>query len=234
MIEITDHLCDIHRRVTQALIRAGRPASDAIIVAVAKEQSADSVRVVVEAGQRHIGESFVTEALAKQHALTGLDVVWHFIGHVQSNKTRNIAAHFDWVHSVDRLKVARRLSEHRDPARAALNVLIQVNQAEEPQKSGVPEHEVEGLAREISRLPRLELRGLMTIPPVACSDAERAHYFARLRRLGEHLREAGLPIDTWSMGMSADFELAIAQGSTCVRIGTAIFGSREPPAVAHR
>jgi pyridoxal phosphate enzyme (YggS family) len=226
--QITDHLSDIHRRVTQALLRAGRRENDAIIVAVAKQHSADAVRAVVEAGQKHIGESFVAEALAKQEALKELSIVWHFIGHVQANKTRSIAEHFDWVHSVERIKIARRLNDQRAPSQPALNVLIQVNQANEPQKSGVPPDQVEQIARDISALPRLTLRGLMTIPPAESNDAERSVYFAGLRDLAAQLVAAGLPVDTLSMGMSDDFELALAQGSTCVRIGTAIFGPREP------
>ena len=198
-----------------------------MVVAVAKGHSAEAIGAVVDAGQAHIGESFVTEALAKQSALADRNIVWHFIGHIQTNKTRNIATHFDWVHSVDRIKVARRLNEQREPQTARLNVLIQVNQAREPQKSGVVEEAVEPLARSICELPRLALRGLMTIPPAESRDDERAEYFARLRRLNERLAAAGMPVDTLSMGMSDDFEIAIAQGSTCVRIGTAIFGPRD-------
>lgn len=203
-----------------------------MIVAVSKRHSADAIATVVDIGQRHIGESFVTEALAKQQVLRGKDIVWHFIGHVQANKTRSIAAHFDWVHSVDRLKIARRLDEQRSADLPPLNILIQVNQADEPQKSGVPEAELPSLATQISKLPRLRLRGLMTIPPATSSDDERRAYFARLRAMAERLSEGGLPVDTLSMGMSDDFELAIAEGSTCVRIGTAIFGARDEPAGA--
>jgi PLP dependent protein len=201
-----------------------------MIVAVSKRHPAAAIAAAVDAGQRHIGESFVTEALAKQQALHDKDIVWHFIGHVQANKTRSIATHFDWVHSVDRLKIARRLDEQRPPELPPLNVLIQVNQADEPQKSGVPESEVPELAAEIRKLPRLELRGLMTIPPATSTDAERRKYFARVRALAERLAGDGLPVDTLSMGMSDDFELAIEEGSTCVRIGTAIFGPRDQPA----
>lgn len=227
MTQITDHLRDIHRRVTQALLRAGRHETDAIIVAVSKGHSADAIRAVVRAGHKHIGESFVGEALEKQKALRGEDIVWHFIGHIQSNKTRSIAEHFDWTHSVDRPRIAQRLSAQRPPNRPPLNVLIQVNQALEPRKSGISESGVESLAREIVELPRLALRGLMTIPPAASSDGERRAYFGRLHDLGARLAAQGLPMDTLSMGMSDDFELALAEGSTCVRIGTAIFGPRQ-------
>jgi PLP dependent protein len=224
--QITDHLRDIQRRVTQALIRAGRSDTDAIVVAVSKGHSAEAIAEIIDAGQQHIGESFVTEALAKQDALRSKQIVWHFIGRVQANKTRSIASRFDWVHSVDRVKIARRLDEQRSPDLPPLNVLIQVNQAAEPQKSGVAEAEVASLAAAIVELPRLRLRGLMTVPPATSDAAERRGYFARLRDTAEQLTADGLALDTLSMGMSDDFELAIAEGSTCVRIGTAIFGPR--------
>ena len=227
MTQITDHLSDIRRRVTQALLRAGRKESDAFVVAVAKRHSADAIAEIFDAGHRHIGESFVNEALSKQEELRGKDIVWHFIGHIQSNKTRSIATSFDWVHSIDRLKVAQRLDAQRPAAQPALNVLIQVNQALEPQKSGIPEDRVERLAGQIAELQRLKLRGLMMIPPAASSMQDRRTYFARLRDLQDRLRGTGLPLDTLSMGMSDDFELALEQGSTCVRIGSAIFGPRE-------
>jgi len=224
--QITDRLGDIHRRVTQALLRVGRSEDDAIVVAVAKQQPVAAIREAIAAGQRHIGESFASEAIRKQEELGAADAVWHFLGQVQANKTRDIAARFDWVHSIDRFKIARRLSEQRDPSGPPLNVLLQVNQAREPQKGGVPPEEVEPLATEIAMLPNLRLRGLMTIPPVAGDAAQRRSYFAALRRLEDELIADGARFDTLSMGMSDDFELALEEGSTCVRIGTAIFGPR--------
>lgn len=197
------------------------------IVAVSKQQSPDAIQQAYRAGQRDFGESYVQEAEPKLAALAELDIVWHFIGRIQGNKTRFIAERFHWAHTVDRERIARRLAEQRPYHAPPLNVLIQVNLAGEPQKGGVAPDEVEPLADAIARFDRLALRGLMTIPPAGLDDSESRVYFERLAALQARLAARGFAVDTLSMGMSDDFETAIAAGSTCVRIGTAIFGPRE-------
>jgi pyridoxal phosphate enzyme (YggS family) len=228
--QITDHLARVKRRVESALREAGRTPDAATILAVSKGHPAAAIEAAYRAGQRHFGENFVQEALAKMNRVDHSDIEWHFIGHVQSNKTRDIAERFDWVHTVDRLKIASRLNQQRRRHAVPLQVCIQVNQAAEPQKGGVAESGVEALARTIMELPRLRLRGLMTIPPLLAEPSECEALFARLRRLKERLTAEGIPLDTLSMGMSADLEVAVQQGSTIVRVGTAIFGPR--PGVA--
>lgn len=197
------------------------------IVAVSKQQSPDAIQQAYRAGQRDFGESYVQEAEPKLAALAELDIVWHFIGRIQGNKTRFIAERFHWAHTVDRERIARRLAEQRPYHAPPLNVLIQVNLAGEPQKGGVAPDEVEPLADAIARFDRLALRGLMTIPPAGLDDSESRVHFERLAALQARLAARGFAVDTLSMGMSDDFEIAIAAGSTCVRIGTAIFGPRE-------
>jgi len=196
-----------------------------MIVAVSKQQSSVRIAEAFRAGQLHFGESYPQEAVEKMDALRNLDITWHFIGTVQTNKTRIIAERFQWVHTVDRAKVAARLNEQRPQFAPPLNVLIQVNLAGEEQKGGVATSEVVALAREIQSLPRLKLRGLMTIPPHSgAAHAER--WFRELAELRRALVDDIGELDTLSMGMSADFEAAIAAGANCVRIGTAIFGER--------
>ena len=224
MTEITDHLGEIVRRVARAAALANRPNS-VTIVAVSKQHSIEKIAEAFHAGQRHFGESYVQEAIPKMDALRHLDITWHFIGAIQSNKTRSIAERFDWVHTVDREKTAIRLNEQRPYHAAPLNVLIQVNQAGEQQKRGAPEAQIDSLAAAITALPRLKLRGLMTIPPHSSSPSNRA-WFVKLAALRDRLNLGGQRLDTLSMGMSEDFEIAIAAGSNCVRIGTAIFGPR--------
>jgi len=221
--EITEHLREIVERVTRASTRSGRPVDSVTIVAVSKGQPASAIAAAHRAGLKHFGESYVQEALEKIDALAGSDVIWHFVGKLQGNKTRQVAERFDWVHTVDRIRIAERLNEQRPPFAAPLNVLIQVNQGGEMQKSGVAQSDVAALARSIHSLPRLALRGLMTIPP---QSADPGHWFAELAALQARLAADGVPLDTLSMGMSADFEDAIAAGATQVRIGTAIFGAR--------
>jgi hypothetical protein len=221
--QITEHLADIRERVERA---AGGDRSRVMIVAVSKQQSADAIREAYEAGQRHFGENYLQEALGKMAALGDLDLEWHFVGHLQANKTRAIAERFDWVHTVDRDRIAVRLNDARPYHAAPLNVLIQVNQAGEPQKAGIDEALTAELAHTILRLPRLQLRGLMTVPPLSTDPERTAVSFTRLRDLQARLGASGVATDTLSMGMSADFEIAIACGSNCVRIGTAIFGPR--------
>ena len=226
MTQITDHLADIRERVARAAARSGRSSDAVTIVAVSKEQSVDAIVQASAAGQVHFGESYVQEALPKIAALADREIVWHFIGHLQANKTRAVAERFHWAHTVDREKIAVRLHEQRPHFAQPLNVLIQVNQTNEPQKAGVAPSETEALARAVARLPRLALRGLMTIPPAGAGVAETRALFASLAALRARFAAAGIPMDTLSMGMSADFETAIEAGSTCVRIGSAIFGAR--------
>jgi pyridoxal phosphate enzyme (YggS family) len=216
-------LADIRERVEHATRSANR-ADSVTIVAVSKAQPPDAVAAAYRAGQRDFGESYVQEALPKIRALNELDdSVWHFVGRLQANKTRAIAESFAWVHTLDREKLAQRLNDQRPHYGAPLNVLIQVNQGGEEQKAGVTESELAPLARAIANMPRLRLRGLMTLPP---QEGDAGRWFRRLTVLQEELAGDGLPLDTLSMGMSADFETAIAAGASCVRIGTAIFGAR--------
>jgi pyridoxal phosphate enzyme (YggS family) len=205
---------------------AGRDPSSVKLLAVSKTKPVGMVLEAAAAGQRDFGENFVQEGVEKIAATAGRGLVWHFIGHLQSNKTRLVAEHFDWVHTVDRLKTARRLSEQRPEARAELNVCIQVNIDGEPGKSGADEAELPGLVRAVAALPRLRLRGLMCLPAIRDGFEAQREPFARMRRLAEDLSAAGIALDTLSMGMSDDFRAAIFEGSTIVRIGTAIFGER--------
>jgi pyridoxal phosphate enzyme (YggS family) len=221
--EITDHLAQIFERVARAAERSGRSPNSVTIVAVGKQQPASAIAAVERAGIRDFGESYVQEALPKIAALGASPITWHFVGRMQANKTRQVAESFGWVHTVDRLKIAERLSEQRSPFATPLNVLIQVNQGGEPQKSGARAEELAELARAIAALPRLKLRGLMTLPPQSGTPAQ---WFAELAALRARLERDGIALDSLSMGMSGDFEEAIAAGATHVRIGTAIFGSR--------
>jgi pyridoxal phosphate enzyme (YggS family) len=221
--DITDHLAQIIERVARAAERAGRSPNSVTIVAVAKQQPSTSIVAAERAGVRHFGESYVQEALPKIASLRDLSVTWHFVGKLQANKTRQVAEAFDWVHTVDRLKIAERLSEQRSPFAAPLNVLIQVNQGGEAQKGGAHREEIAELAQAIAALPRLSLRGLMTLPPQGGTPKR---WFDELAALRAELEGDGIALDSLSMGMSGDFEEAIAAGATLVRIGTAIFGER--------
>ena len=204
----------------------GRDPAEVRLLAVGKTFPATDLRAAVEAGQRCFGESYLDEALEKQAALAGLRLEWHFIGPLQSNKTRRVSASFDWVQSLDREKLARRLDAQRPENRPPLNVLIQVNVSGEATKRGVHPEALPVLAEQVAALPRLRLRGLMAIPQRTTDFGEQRRAFARLRELAEGLRSQGLPLDTLSMGMSGDLEAAIAEGSTLVRVGTGIFGPR--------
>lgn len=204
-----------------------RPKGDTVtIVAVSKQHPAEAIAEAYAAGQRHFGENYLQEALPKMDRLAELDIVWHFIGRIQSNKTRPIAERFDWVHTIDRERIARRLDAQRPAGAAALNVLIEVNIAGEAQKAGVGADEVAALAGAIAALPALRLRGLMTMPPAASTESESRAHFSTLSALAASLKAEHPEIDTLSMGMSNDFEIAIECGATMVRIGTAIFGPR--------
>ena len=200
------------------------------LLAVSKTVAAQSVRAAFEAGEHRFGENYVAEGVAKIAALADLRerLEWHLIGPLQSNKTREAAEHFDWVHSIDRLKIAQRLSAQRPPHLPALNVCLQVNVSGEDSKSGVAPAELATLAHEVAALPRLALRGLMAIPEPTPDVAAQRRAHALLRELFERLRAEGLALDTLSMGMTADLEAAVLEGATLVRIGTAIFGARAP------
>ena len=230
MASIPQKLNEVHQRIGAACAAAGRAAEGVTLLAVSKTQTADAVRVAAAAGQRDFGENYVQEALAKIEALADLrpQLVWHLIGPLQSNKTRVVAEAFDWVHSVDRLKIAQRLAEQRPAGLPPLQLCLQVNISGEGSKSGVPPAEVPALARAVAALPRerVVLRGLMAIPEPAGDFAARRAPHRALRELLEQLNRGGLALDTLSMGMSADLEAAGAEGATLVRIGTAIFGAR--------
>lgn len=217
----------VRRRMTAACLAAGRPEGSVRLLAVSKTFPAAAVRDAVAAGQTAFGENYVQEGLDKIQALADLALEWHYIGPLQSNKTRAVAEHYAWVHAVDRLKIAERLSTQRPEALPPLNVCIQVNISGEASKAGVAPEETLELARAVGALPRLRLRGLMAIPgPADDFEAQRAP-FRRLRALFDALNAAGLACDTLSTGMSADLEAAIAEGATIVRVGTAIFGQRQ-------
>ena len=213
-------------RIAHAAEAAGRDAAEVSLLAVSKTWPADSVREAAAAGQRAFGENYVQEGADKVDALAGLGLEWHFIGPLQSNKTRLVANRFAWVHSIDRLKIAERLSAQRDAHLPPLEVCIQVNVSGEASKSGVAPGELPELAHAVAGLPRLRLRGLMAIPEPTSDVALQRARFAALRALCDRLNAEGLALDTLSMGMSDDLEAAIAEGSTMVRVGTAIFGSR--------
>lgn len=212
----------------EAAAAAAQRAPDSVqLLAVSKTFPAAAVRAAYAAGQRQFGESYVQEALTKQTELADLaDITWHFIGPLQSNKTRAVAEHFSWVHSVDRLKIARRLSEQRPETLPPLQVCIEVNTSGETSKGGIPPADAADLAQQIRALPRLQLRGLMSIPAATDNPAAQRRAFAILRELRDTLNGRGLTLDTLSMGMSGDFPAAIAEGATLVRIGSALFGQR--------
>ena len=227
---IADKLAQVHSRIASACVAAGRPVQSVTLLAVSKTFGVDAIAEAHAAGQRCFGENYVQEAVEKMAALDGLvpRPEWHLIGPIQSNKTRVVAATFDWVHSVDRLKIAERLSAQRPAGLAPLSVCVQVNVSGEASKSGVAPAEVEAVARAVAALPRLRLRGLMAIPEaVAGGDlAAQRRPFRALRTLFDQLRSDGLALDTLSAGMSDDLEAAVLEGATMVRIGSAIFGRR--------
>ncbi|MCE0734568.1 YggS family pyridoxal phosphate-dependent enzyme [Halomonas sp. G15] len=227
---ISESLAAARQRLADALQQAGRPLANARLLAVSKTKPAAMIREAWHLGQRDFGENYVQEALDKQDELADLaGIVWHFIGPLQSNKTREVAERFAWVHSVDRVKIARRLNDQRPEALPPLQVCLQVNISAEASKSGVSLDELPALAEAVLAMPRLRLRGLMAIPaPAEGLDAQRAP-LARLRQALEGLRERfpEAPLDTLSMGMSDDLEAAVLEGATLVRLGTAIFGARQ-------
>jgi pyridoxal phosphate enzyme (YggS family) len=231
---IKANLENIKERITQAAKACDRPTSDIQLLAVSKTFPAEDVRTCFESGQRAFGENYVQEGVAKITALQDLrtQIEWHFIGPLQSNKSRDVAENFDWVHSIDRLKIAQRLNDQRPSDLPRLNVCIQVNISGESSKSGVPPHDVVELCKDISALPNLLLRGLMSIPEPTDDITQQRHAHSELHKLLELLKaskeldQSKMQLDTLSMGMSSDIEAAIAEGSTMVRVGTAIFGKR--------
>lgn len=229
MTTIADKLQSVRGRIAAACADAHRDVSEVALLAVSKTFGPEAVREAFLAGQRAFGENYLQEAVEKMALLRDLPLQWHCIGPIQSNKTRLVATHFDWAHTVDRLKVAQRLSEQRTAGQAPLQVCIQVNVDGGATKSGVAPGEVENLARAVAKLPHLQLRGLMTIPEPAADFASQKAVHLRTRVLFDELRASGLALDTLSMGMTADLEAAVAAGSTIVRVGTAIFGGRAPP-----
>jgi pyridoxal phosphate enzyme (YggS family) len=232
MDTIEKRLQAVKSRIAAACAAAGRDPRDIVLVAVSKTFPPAAVRAAHAAGQRDFGENHAQEAAAKVDALADLALVWHFIGPLQSNKTRQVAERFDWVHSIDRLKIAERLSAQRPDALRPLQVCIQVNVSGEATKSGVAPEDAPALARSVAALPRLRLRGLMAIPEPTDDPVLQRQRFESLRTLQERLVAAGLPLDTLSMGMSDDLEAAVAAGATMVRVGTAIFGARPRAAAA--
>lgn len=227
MTSISANLQAVGARIRDAARAAGRDPQAVVLLAVSKTWPAAAVREAAAAGQRAFGENYVQEGVAKAEELAALGLEWHFIGPLQSNKTRAVAQHFQWVHSIDRLKVAERLSTQRDVHLPPLQVCLQVNVSGEDSKSGVAPAELPALAHAVAALPRLQLRGLMCIPEPTDDIALQRQRFAELRRLRDQLVAGGLMLDTLSMGMSHDLDAAVAEGATIVRVGTAIFGTRD-------
>lgn len=225
-ISIAENIAKLTARIRIASQKYDRDPATISVLGVSKTRPAEDIRAAFEAGIGDLGENYLQEALDKQKVLTDLPLTWHFIGPVQSNKTRAIAEHFDWVQSVDREKIARRLSEQRPPSLPDLQVCLQVNISDESSKSGVGLAQLPELAAAVQRLGRLQLRGLMAIPAATDDESEQRNAFSRLREAFEQLRSGNPRLDTLSMGMSADLEAAIAEGSTMVRVGTDIFGPR--------
>ncbi|MGH8138686.1 MAG: YggS family pyridoxal phosphate-dependent enzyme [Steroidobacteraceae bacterium] len=223
---LPEQVRNIRNRIDSAARAAGRNVDSITLLAVSKAQPANMVRAAAGQGLRHFAESYVQEALEKIEALRDLPLVWHFIGRLQANKTRAVASGFEWVHGVDRLKIAERLAEQRPFHAPPLNVCLQVNVAGEASKAGVAVTELPALARAVAALPHLKLRGLMCIAPGEDDPRRQREWFARLRRALELLNAEGAGLDTLSMGMSSDYEAAVLEGATIVRIGTALFGPR--------
>ncbi len=226
MIRVTENLGKIRDLLTKAALEAERDPGSIRLLAVTKKQPLQLIADAVAAGQRDFGENFVQEGLERIRKLPQEHLVWHFIGHLQTNKTRAVAENFDWIHTLDRLKTAERLSRHRPDALGDLNVCLQVNVDDEAEKSGVRADALPDLAAACAALPRLKLRGLMCLPSYCEDFDEQRVPFARLRALKESLAADGIAMDTLSMGMSGDYRAAICEGATIVRIGTAVFGPR--------
>ncbi len=219
-------LAALRQRIARAATAAGRDVHSVTLLAVSKGHTAARVRAALALGLTEFGENYVSEAVPKIAALSGSAARWHFIGRLQSNKTRPVAQHFAWVHGIDRLHIAERLAAQRPHHAPPLNVCLQVRVADDPDKGGVDPDALHGLAQQVAALPRLQLRGLMTMLPHQLAQPSQHAAFARLRQLGESLRADGIALDTLSMGMSDDMDAAIAEGATLIRIGTALFGPR--------
>lgn len=227
MKQIPERLADVRQRIRAAALASDRDPQDITLLAVSKTKPVAAVRSAIDAGQKAFGENYLQDAVPKIRALSDPGLEWHFIGRLQSNKTAEISRHFDWVHSLDKMKHAERLSRQRPTNRDPLNVCLQVNLSGEHTKGGVSVAELNDLAHKVNTLPGLRLRGLMTMPDPNFDEARTRAAFEALARLYSDLRDDGLPLDTLSMGMSGDMETAIAAGSTLVRIGTDIFGARQ-------
>jgi len=228
MNTLTERLQQIRAQITKAETLYRRPAHSVTLLAVSKTRPIEDLVAACMAGQRDFGESYLQDALPKITALQDKPIYWHFIGPIQSNKTRAIAENFQWVHSVDRLRIAQRLSEQRPARLPPLNICLQVNISADPAKAGVAAEQALGLALAIHNLPGLQLRGLMTIPTHTTDFEAQRVPFRALRQLSQQIQQQGIHLDTLSMGMSDDMTAAIAEGATLVRIGTAIFGARQP------
>ena len=224
---ISDNIAKLLNRLRLAAQKSRFSSEDICVVAASKTRSADTIRSANQCGLRDFGENYLQEALDKINALTDLNLCWHFIGPIQSNKTRPIAEHFNWVHSVERLKIARRLSDQRPPELGPLQILLQVNISGEASKSGALPEELPQLVKEIRELPRITLRGLMAIPAATNDDSQKIQPFARMHLLLQEMQMIAPEMDSLSMGMSNDLEAAIAQGATFIRVGTDIFGPRD-------
>ena len=225
-ISVSANLAQVRKRIELAVLAAGRPADEVTLLAVSKTMPAQAVREAYNAGQLAFGENYIQEGVDKIASLADLPLVWHCISPIQSNKTKLVAENFAWVHSIDRLKIAERLSAQRPAHLPALQICLQVNVDGGSNKSGVAPTDLLALAQAVAQLPNLQLRGIMTIPEPAENDAAARAVHRQAKRLFDSLNAAGLKLDTLSMGMTGDLEAAIAEGSTCVRVGTAIFGVR--------
>ena len=223
---IADNIHQIRQKIVELATKYDRSAANILLLAVSKTRSLDELQTAYDAGQRAFGENYLQEALHKIQSLDHPDIEWHFIGAIQSNKTRDIAQAFQWVHSIDRVKIANRLSEQRNPDLPPLNICLQINICDETTKSGISLERLPQIAMQVARLPNLKLRGLMAIPAKTDSLPEQRAIFRQMKQALNHLNEQGLSLDTLSMGMTNDMEAAIAEGATIVRIGTAIFGPR--------
>lgn len=227
MSSLIERLKNVQQQIAVAANNAGRTVDEIRLIAVSKTKPAEAIEQAYQAGQRDFGENYLQEAVDKVQQLAHLEAIkWHFIGAIQSNKTRPIAENFDWVHSVDRLKIARRLSEQRPASKPPLNICLQVNVSNETNKAGITLDEVRGLAEEVNQLEHIRLRGLMAIPLNTDDARQQQFYFRQLKNCLDELNQQGFKLDTLSMGMSNDMDVAIAEGATMIRIGTAIFGAR--------
>ncbi len=227
MTTISDNLQIIGAKIRDAEKRYARKENSVQLLAVSKRHTVEKIKQAYAAGQRPFGENYVQELIEKKQALNELDIEWHFIGPLQSNKTKKIAESADWVHTIDRLKIAKRLNDQRPSNLSPLNICIQINISDEESKSGLSKNELPALIQEVSALPKLKLRGLMVIPAPETSLQKQRETFRRVYEIQQEFKDSKTPLDTLSMGMSNDMEAAIAEGATIVRIGTAIFGLRD-------